>query len=288
MNRTDDKKIQAQIEFERNKVLYNRTIYSCTLSREWREALCKAQNKSDILGLLHSGFDESMRYSSEYTYEDVVCLYLDYAYGYDNYSSFTTFSPNGNRDSDQQHAKEEIAKKAFSMLCLKIFKDTTENSGHKNTDLYREPSWWSTILPEKILTKIVSFFSFHRNIPHTDVVYPEINARDFLYKLSTSAWKAPFLSGGKWPKSVPKILIKNRKHFMKFLCNMGEARFFVSNWEFLSKEDFSLLKNLAGCPENVFEENLTSNNPVSEAYALVSQKIELSKTELPSEKTLIS
>ncbi|TSD03345.1 MAG: hypothetical protein Athens071416_26 [Parcubacteria group bacterium Athens0714_16] len=261
----------SQIEFERNEVLPGKKITNTSNRCIWRDTLNMSNEYKEILSLLHHGLDEDMYDDLGISFSDVIKLYFDYSYGYSNYSSFSSGTREDQNEIDIDHEgkkvsisrqslRQKIAMKAFSVLCQKFLKDNTRGNDFK--EAYNEPSWWPYLIDVKeyiILSKAIEFFSFIRNIPRrsTDNHSWKI-AIDFLYKLSTNAWVCNFSDY----RHTPKILAKNREHFIKILWGLDELDFLQKNWDLLSLEDIETMKKLANSIKD-------HNGPVSFKNALL-------------------
>ncbi len=251
-----------------------------------------------ILSILHYGLNRNMLEGEKTNCIDVICKYLDYAYGY---NSVFAFCDRDNRNGDirmedngeirwvsYKRIQQKIAEKAFSMLCQKVWKDTYKDNQLKKA--FYKPSWWDRIVcDERLLDKIIEFFSFQDNIPCKDTSdHSGILAIDFLYKLSTSAWKR----NRDDMERTCTLLIKNRKHFIPILYALDELGFLAQNWRSLSLEDINLLKSLAweinaNKELETIEQLYVEGNPFAECYMVATQKIKMSGSFPQSEKEIL-
>ncbi|MEW6617062.1 MAG: hypothetical protein AB1333_01430 [Patescibacteria group bacterium] len=293
--------ILREIELERNKVLANRSIHGYYTYDMWMDAISKAENYKEIIGLLHRGLDEDVK-SGDLFISDAICIYFDYAYGYDNYGSFRNpeidsrheysvsvlDQNNMMRNTTEQGYKQIIAKKALTVLCQKFLKDI--RSVNKFKEIHDKPSWWNMIMDtdSKIFPKVIDFFSLEKNIQHKVNSHTDEILIDFMYKLSTAAWDCHFLKY----KKIPQKLIEHRDVFINVLYNLGELGFLVKNWELLAREDVEYITKLATNVDDIgetlsLEEALLKNRKIAEAYVLIRKKIELSEKVLPLRKEIL-
>lgn len=273
-------RILARTEFERNKVLSKKLVTNYCSRAVWKKKLEETTDYKEIVSCLHYGLDEIMREDEGFSFSDTIKLYFDYSYGYDYYGSFSNrgegmedevivpFEEQGRSVyKNRKSLRQEIAKKAFSILCQKFLKDKTNGNNFLNSNY--KPSWWFTLLDEDngILSKVIEFFSFDKNIPQKDTdSHAEKIVIDFLYKLSTSAWVINFYGYNNCP---PIILVKNRHHFIRFLWGIGELHFLIKNWALLSLEDVETIKKIAYSSDSYsfsFGEPLVSEEIFKKAF----------------------
>ncbi|MCL5011994.1 MAG: hypothetical protein M1320_01065 [Patescibacteria group bacterium] len=279
---------------EKNSVLSERVIGVAPSREEWIDRLNKANDVKTLVGLLHYGLDLDM--DGDISRSDIICIYFDYAYGYNNSMSFS------GKDSDpfamriidlgfetrssvnKDFLKQYVSAKAFDTLCKKFLKNRSRDSGEK-------PTWWDDVIyNQKIFEKILWFFEYSGNIPFRSskpIRHEESTAIEFLLKLSKAAWIAIAPS-----KKISTSLIENRDHFIKILWSLDELDFLVEHWKSLSKEDFSTLKRLAENlkdyrgPVSLTDAFIEGNN-MATCYQLIAKKAELSNWSFPTRQEII-
>lgn len=177
---------------------------------EWLVRMNAAKTASEVLGLLHCGFDVSMssRYGEpEYDVSDRLAYYLRFANGWDNYGLLQTPEERSRvcSDSPEAKARQQFARKAFDVVCQRFFKESEKNSVSD-----REDTWWvKLILSEKVLAALQSFFRVEKKYPqphmseYDDVVvhnlpekpfqrdFPHLEklAVNFLLQLNEALWR---------------------------------------------------------------------------------------------------
>lgn len=270
-------RILAQIDFEKNKILAGRDVVVNTSWDVWKKKLDETDDYNTIISYLHHGLNENMCLDKILYYSGIIKLYLNYSYGYNYYGSFLSgrkeddemfsFAEQGRKTSaNRKSLRQEIAKKAFSVLCQKFLKDKTNGNYFLNSNY--QPSWFSFLVDDDngVLSTIIKFFSFDKNIPEKDTdSHVEKIVVDFLYKLSISAWKCNFYH----KKYPPIILVKNRHHFIRFLWKIGELHFLIKNWTLLSLEDVETIRKIAYSSDSYhfsFDEPHVSNDVFRKAF----------------------
>jgi hypothetical protein len=228
--------------------LCNREIDFYISWQNWKEGMAKAQKAHEILGLLHYGFDIDTQGNEDQ--ERIIC-YLEIAYGYDSSRLFSL--PSERRDEEfhnifgwctKAEARAKVARKAWTMLCQKVFKNTEKGD-------FRNPSWWEIITRDpQLLDKILWFFSERDNIPRGISLNEHNNqiAVDFLYTLAKYAWirHSSRHSYGDEPLSN---FVDNRPRFIKILLYLGRLNFLALNWGRVTKKDLAVLEELALCED---------------------------------------
>jgi len=291
----DPNKEEIRKQFERNEVLSGKHLCDGNDRDEWKKRLDEANDYYTMVSLFHYGLNGEM--TGQLSRSDTICIYLQYAYGYKNYSSFRDpeeeyiqfrfFIDGQERYPTMGEIKQLIAKKALSVLAQKFFKDESEGNSFKQVRSL--PSWWYIIShDEGLFLKILDFFSFSKNIPSgKNLDHTEEIVVDFLYKLATEAWKFSHMG---W---FQELLIKHHTEFIKILCNLNELDFLTKNWKLLAREDVEDLKILGSQLRDradnqiSFEDALVSNEKIAECYFLIEQKIKMSGKQVHSRDEII-
>ena len=198
---------------------------------EWKENFAEAKTGSELIGLLHRGFDAYTEKWEERL--ERICFYLEVAYGYND--DFLFRRPLGINYPDEERRLAEvtqiIARKAWAILCQKFFKESDN------------PECWRTLIDEPIIfDRIIWFFSETANIPrHNSENHHDIIALKFLAELSTLTWE------GRWgtrTESKPRFAAK-RPLFIKILDAIKRLDILRKYWRELSLDDLVSLEELA-------------------------------------------
>ena len=151
--------------------LLNREIRPIVNWFEWLKLWTEAKTYQELIGLLHYGFQLSISRASHSEPEiDIygrVIHYLSVADGWNTYSALRL--PDDGRiefmmiDSNKlqcertpSQLRQEIAQKAFEILCLNFFKDRSKC--HDSAEY-----WENRILSERIFPIIMNFFRVERD-----------------------------------------------------------------------------------------------------------------------------
>ncbi len=120
---------------------------------EWRKRWEVAEYLEEKLGLLHGLISHSAHLTDPWQAEMVRFL-LRLADGYGSYTNFTT-EMYGVRDVPQVVTScQEIARKAFQVLCLKFFRtDERKNPAH---------FWWWALADQQLFEKLLWFTRFDK------------------------------------------------------------------------------------------------------------------------------
>lgn len=192
----------------------------------WLEDWGKACDSNVLTNLLHIGFD--VRYSAEENLRERIIFYLEVAH---SYSSGRLYDFD-REDSSSGEMRRRIAKKAWNILCQKIFKN-----GRADHEI---PDWSQYILDEQVFLKVLWFFSFEDNIPaasYKDDHDSEI-ARKFLVRLVRILWE----SFG-WDRPKPVFIEENKVQLLRIAFELGELNEFSSRD--VSDEDMKILESFA-------------------------------------------
>ncbi|MFH0891167.1 MAG: hypothetical protein V1867_00135 [Candidatus Falkowbacteria bacterium] len=199
---------------------------------EWKENFTKAQIGSELIGLLHRGFDVNTDREEE---QDRIGFYLEVAYGHNN--SFLFHRPLGINCPNEEYRlaaeTKKIAQKAWAMLCQKFFKEDNGSSGSGWRRLSHEP---------RVFDRIMWFFSETTNIPHPHSEnHHDIIALKFLANFSTYAWEE------KWGTRMESGLrfAAKRPLFIKILNEIKRLDILTKYWRELSPDDLVSLEEIA-------------------------------------------
>ena len=184
---------------------------------EWLE-LWQLASDRECMGwlesLLHTGFngnvsfDKADYYEKKYDHIDRIIAYFTIADGWPNHYQFensngndrsylTGYDKNGNSVRKSTSAlRQQVARKAFDMLCLNFFKEEEYRYEESEGDF-----WWRVVLSERLFPVIQNFFRIEkgrytdrveiRNLYHQTerLSHNEQLAVDFLLKLAKFLWE---------------------------------------------------------------------------------------------------
>ncbi len=136
---------------------------------EWLERWHAAGTYNEMLGLLHTGFNISFgRYSleeTEYTHIDQLLFYFGLAEGWkhglyspmDNQEMFLVGynARGGEIKKSSSDLRQDLAKKAFEMLCLNFF---AANFRDENREKWLLAMYWRDVFSDKLFPTILRFF----------------------------------------------------------------------------------------------------------------------------------
>jgi len=293
-----NKEILEEIEREKNPLLAERKLENRITRDEWIRRVETEEQYKELLHLFHNGLDWDMVQGGGASQMDVLKKYFDGAHGYSNLDSFyhphfhnerVQIPLNGKvREVSVCRAKMEVAQKAFSILCLKVLKDTQDENGFKKIRL--KPSWWD-IFPgnEDVFKRMLEFFSFAKNIPRKATSHTELIATDFLYKLATSAWNQVS------EEMVSEAMVRNRDAFIEILWHLGELKFLSEYYMLLCREDIEKLEKLSESLKDYKNDPMSmedaflkgQGNGIVEYLFVIKQKIQLTGKEPPTRERVI-
>lgn len=178
---------------------------------EWLERWLKAVTLEEMIGLLHAGLTaplEKIGYTEpEYNQSGRLSFYFSIADGWANEDSLRS-----SKDKDKEYdlgydysgcrilktpsqLRQQVASKAFDMLCINFFKKVSLSKGHKES----RSNWESLITSEKFFSMIQHFFRVEehlfggiriRNLSsrHNGRTHNEEQAINFLLGLTDFIW----------------------------------------------------------------------------------------------------
>jgi len=184
---------------------------------EWLERWKMAVTSEEMSGLIHMGFqiplDYGVRYGErKYTYYDRIAFYFGLADGWanrdllkvegrDEKSYFAGYNRHGmSMNISESQARQELARKAFFLLCTNFFKLEFE-SRHRQTADEVEYAWMERFVGEDLFPIFLHFFRSYerwegqperRNLPRPvgdeDARNEEKYVHDFFLRLARFLW----------------------------------------------------------------------------------------------------
>ncbi len=140
---------------------------------EWKKHWDETSNVEELISLLHFGLDipGSGRHGE---WAEHIVFYLSIAHGYQNQSNWidsvecngichywkTAVDPG---QSDPSYVRQQVARKAWKMLCTKIFGPLVAKP---LTEIEVARKWLSYLEDDAIVSAFIGFFSEVANIPH--------------------------------------------------------------------------------------------------------------------------
>lgn len=240
---------------------------------EWLAKWNTATYLAEKLGLLHSLTIEK----SWWNEERLVSFLLGVADGCDDYCNFRVDKESGGYNNtymiDNAEKRKNIAEKAFSVLCLKFFKDGAGNE---------KPLWWWMLENETLFRKVLWFLRlddgyrrrlFNRHLIGTDDSnnHQKEVFRVFVDKFARLGWKFHSMSerhhDEKTDELVRNRLVASRPQFIEILYELGEL-----NWLNGQELDTASLKKLTklaldqdlNLPRtNVYDSSSSYRKPIS-------------------------
>lgn len=214
----------------------------------WFEVWQKTERLDEKLGLLHALTAER----SWWPRQELVFTLLDTADGFNDRSNFKSDCP-GNWESD--HAAEKrwaIAKKAFTILCQRFFRDGRDRHG--------EPAWWWMLEHEVLFCKVLWFLrkkeSFTwmvnpvRESMETDLEHPGAVYRNFVSRFAKLAWDFTWPQNcRRWDDKTDEIvqrwLVAARPQLLIVLDELRELSWLGNRDLILDKLTIGLLTEMA-------------------------------------------
>ncbi len=205
--------------------------------KEWLERWEGTTYLAERLGLLHCLTTENGWWKGR----ELVLLLLEVADGYTRERGFITeYGYSG--DEQNIRNRQDIAEKAFGVLCLKFFKGGIRDE---------KPSWWWMLEDEVLFQKVLWFLRRDKNhmrnrdfeISDDSIGHQQRVFRTFLYDFTRLGWKFRSLSERGWDEEadgvVKKRLIAARPQFIEILDELKEL-----NWLNGQELDAASLKKL--------------------------------------------
>lgn len=221
---TDEKKSEVEA-IEVKHPLMEFVPITFNLFEEWLAEWNGTKYLAEKLGLLHSLADEKDWWSEK---AELISFLLSIADGWaiESFADRGCYTSHGGQLTKAE-GRKSIAKKAFSVLCLKFFR-----SG-KN----EEPSWWWMLKHEILFQKVLWFLrrkpGKFKRLHNCSSIWDSNNDHqlgiycDFLRKFSRLGWefRCPE-SRRRWDEETRELvnqrLVKARPQFIDILRELGE------------------------------------------------------------------
>ncbi len=194
----------------------------------WLKAWNDTSYTDSRIGLLHCLIEDRWeQYDPE-----IVLFLLKHADGYGEVSNFKQIDKG---DSGRAPERQKIAKKAFSVLCLKTFKETTPECGLP---------WW-VVHNKEVFETLVCFAERNAHAVYKKDRHEKV-FKEFLLKLVLLGWEKHH------SPEISKLLFAARPRFIQILYDLGEIS--LLNRERIRFDEMSLkkLRELSFCKKLFF------------------------------------
>jgi len=174
--------------------------------------------------LLHFGFNIQISNSEEW--RNRILFYMKYADGYEDFNEnfyfqergTSTYVPNYSSFGERlgiEDVRKQVARKAFDVLCERIFKDRRE-------DKFRLQSWFETVSDPVIFEAVLNFFNptedgTPRNFPRNERDHKREIVRTFLFEFISIGWRGVH-SDHEVSKEILTRFKAARPRFVEILC----------------------------------------------------------------------